>query len=54
MVDGVVRRFISIPMKAKGAQQASAQGTPQIDTMTVAICKERTKGARHMAPAKIR
>ena len=42
-----------MPMKAKGAQQAKAQGIPQILTMTVAICKLRTKGAIHMALAKI-
>lgn len=43
-----------MPMKAKGAQQARAQGIPQMETMMVAICKERTKGAKHIAPAKIR
>ena len=40
-------------MKAKGAQHARAQGIPHIDTMTVAICKLLTKGAIHIAPAKI-
>ena len=53
MVEGIVRRFISTPMKAKGAQQANAQGIPQILTMIVAICRLRTKGAIHMAPAKM-
>ncbi len=43
-----------MPMKAKGAQQARAQGTPQMETMMAAICRERTKGARHIAPAKMR
>ena len=43
-----------MPMKAKGAQQARAQGIPQTETMRVAIWSERTKGAMHMDPAKIR
>ena len=54
MVDGVVRRLISMPMNANGAQQARAHGIPQMETMMVAICRERTKGARHIAAAKMR
>ena len=53
MVEGVVRRFISTPIKANGAQHAKAQGIPQILTMIVAIRKLRTKGAKHIAPAKM-
>ena len=53
MVEGMVRRLISTPIKAKGAQQARAQGIPQILTMIVAIFKLRTKGAIHIAPAKM-
>jgi len=41
-------------MKAKGAQQAMAQGMPQTETMMVAMRRERTKGAKHIAPAKMR
>ena len=52
IVDGVVKRLTSTPRYENGAQQANAQGIPQIETSTVAICKERTKGARNMAPAK--
>ena len=54
IVDGAVILLTSVPMKVNGAQQASAHGIPQIDTRTVAMCRERTKGARNMAPAKIR
>ena len=54
MVVGVVRRLISMPMKAKGAQHVRAQGMPQMETRMVAIWRERTKGARHMLPAKRR
>lgn len=53
IVEGVVRRFISTPIKAKGAQQAKAQGIPQMLTIIVAILRLRTKGAIHMAPAKM-
>lgn len=53
MVDGAVIRLTSVPMKVKGAQHASAQGIPQTDTSMVAMCNERTKGARNMAPAKM-
>lgn len=54
IVDGAVMRLTSVPIKEKGAQQASAHGMPQMDTSTVAMCSERTKGARNIAPAKTR
>lgn len=53
IVDGAVMRLTSVPMKEKGAQHANAHGIPQIDTSTVAMCSDRTNGARNMAPAKI-
>ena len=46
--------MISIPMKVNGAQQAIAQGMPQTDTMIVAMRRDLTKGAKHIAAAKIR
>ena len=51
MLVGAVKRLISMPIKAKGAQQAIAQGMPQRETRTVAMPRERTKGARAMATA---
>ena len=41
-------------MKAKGAQQARAQGMPHTETRMVAMRRERTKGARHIEPANIK
>ena len=54
LLTGAVKRLISTPIRENGAQQASIQGTPQRETRMVAMRKERTKGARHMAPAKMR
>lgn len=46
--------LISMPIKAKGAQEARAHGIPHTDMRTVAKRRDRTNGASDIAPAKIR
>ena len=48
----IARRLISTPMNAKGAQQLTAQGMPQIATRKVAKARERARGAKIIVAAK--
>lgn len=46
--------LISTPMKAKGAQELTAQGIPQTATRPVAKARERAKGAMIIVAAKMK
>ncbi len=52
-VGSIARRLISTPMNAKGAQQLTAHGMPQMATRKVATARERAKGAKIIVAANI-
>lgn len=51
---GPVSLLISMPINAKGAQEARAHGIPHIDIRIVTKRRDCTNGASDIAPAKIR